>query len=120
MKKILLFIFGIIITLTLLSCNNHKSELKKESISAAQRAIDLADEYLDFKIEGEDANRELSNMYYRLNSRKEVSHEDKMVTTDILLLDSSILNDTFSHNRYDSILKHRNSLAERIGEEIRE
>lgn len=116
----MLFVFGIIISLTLLSCNNHKSELKTESVSAAKRAIYLADEYLNFNVEGEEVNRELDDIYKRLKSRKDVSSADDDVKINILLLSGSIFNDTFSHNDYDKILEHRNSLAEQIGEKIRE
>ena len=104
------------------SCKKENGASEK-AISNGKAVIEIADDYLDKEIDAGVAREKIQAIYEDMSYVETMDKNDEnysadfYISTDILLIDSSILNDSIKTNaeRYDAIVDARNSLADKTG-----
>lgn len=130
-RKFYLVFWTFVLILALTACKSKSTatviEYSSKAIGIGSQAVSRIDEYLDGKTDDVTTREKLDKLYADLEEIDKVDIDEKykgddFITTDILLSSSSILNYsiTDSADNYNSILEHRNNLAERVGKESRD
>lgn len=123
--------FTFILILALTACKAKSTatviEYSSKANSIGSQAISLIDDYLDGKTDHETTLTKLDRLYSDMKDIDKVDIDEKylgddFITTDILMANTSILQYslTDTDDNYNSILEHRNSIAERVGKELRD
>lgn len=121
MKKIMVLLAVIMMmTITLVACGSKASD---KAISVAERAVEIADEYLDNEITYSEASEEIDELEEDMEYVDNLDHDaentvaDFGISADLLSLSVSMTIDNYksTSDSYDKVLEARNKLADDAG-----
>lgn len=121
MKKTL-SLFITIIALSLIGCGSNSTPASNKAISCAKEAIEIAESYLSYDIDYEEAIESLDELYEDMEYVSDMSRDDEhyygdfRIQCDLLVLSSALLSDNYysSDETYDKIQEIIGNLKESI------
>jgi len=122
-KRLYCVIILIVLMLSIGCGGTKPKDVNAEIFRYGLAALETADEYLDGKIDIATARKQVGNAYDSIslakNTAGSTSGADLMVSTNVLLLDTAMLNKELGNGTTDDILEARNYLAESLNEKNR-
>lgn len=124
MKKIMVLLVVIMLTITLAACGTNASD---KAVSVAKSAIEIADKYLDNEISYSEASEAIDeleeDMEYVDDMPEDTADETKQhtadfsISVDLTVLSLSFFNDNYDNTSetYDKVIEARNKLADDAG-----
>lgn len=128
MKKTIILLCVLLLCFSLCGCQKEENNISEQHYQYGAKAIEIADQYIDYKLTAAEAYEQLEDLYHRVEELPETEFEDEaylnnsQVETYTLLLDTAMMNAKYktSSNTLDDIYSYRNTIAKAIGEETRE
>ena len=126
MKKALFIISVLLCTMLFSSCGENKEiNVSEQHIQYGQRALEIADQYIDYEISASKAYEMLESLADREAELPDISPSDKNRSgnsnvetyTFLLKCEISLSVNNPTDEKYSSIIKHRNAIADVIGAE---
>ncbi len=127
MKRYKALLLALAIILSLSACGGSKTDASSKAVSVAQRAIDIADRYLDGELKYREASSQINDLDEEMKyasslpdgTAEEIKRKtaDSMIMYDISALGMKITLDGIekTSESYDKVLETRNEIAERAG-----
>lgn len=127
MKKVTCFIAIILFAATFMlsGCEKAKINISAEHYNYGKRAVEIADQFLDYKISAREAYNQLEILMDRRDELPDFDINDpnrannSFLETDTLLMWCNIPLYEGSSGSYGEVLKYRNRIATAIGERER-
>ena len=123
MKRLALLVLAFILLGSLVGCNSKPSNISEQHYSYGKKAIEIADKYIDYEINAEEAYKQIQE----LQSRSEELPETKVGDSDhgrnfgieieVSVLSSSLSRAKWnpSQDNFQSVVEARNKIAQYIG-----
>lgn len=126
MKRLVLITTAFLITLSLFGCGE-STPISEQHYSYGKKAVEIVDQYLDYKISAAEVSSSLSELQKREDELPEHEYGDDdhannyHVEINTFLVSRKIENQKYSPSSesYTDILELRNKIAEAIGEKTR-
>lgn len=123
MKRFSLLFIAIILFGSLAGCNSKPSNISEQHYSYGKKAIEIADKYIDYEINAEEAYKQIQELESRSEELPETKTGDSdhvynfAIEIEVSSLSSRLLNAKWhpSQDNFQSIVEARNKIAQHVG-----
>ena len=123
MKRLALLVLAFILLGSLAGCNSRPNNISEQHYSYGKKAIEIADKYIDYEINAEEAYKQIQELQSRSEELPEIKIEDKnyvynsAIEIEVSSLSSRLLSAKWhpSQDNFQSIVEARNKIAQHVG-----
>ncbi len=111
------------VSLLFSGCKRDETKASDKAISIGTQVVEIADDYLDYKLSSDDAKDKIDALYEELDYVNDLTESDENYLYDFSIsigvfdVSTKIFLDDIDHTAatYDDVLEARNNLAEDVG-----